>query len=53
MESLFSVLNSLVSFIIALGILVFAHELGHYLMARLTGMQVDIFAIGMGSRLFG
>jgi regulator of sigma E protease len=53
METFFSFLNAPIAFIVALGILVFVHELGHYLMARLTGMQVDTFALGMGYRLFG
>ena len=31
---------------LALGILVFIHELGHFLFARLFGMRVDAFSIG-------
>lgn len=46
-------LNSLFYFIIVLGILVFIHELGHFLAARLTGMRAEIFSIGMGKRLIG
>lgn len=45
--------NSLFYFIIVLGILVFVHELGHFLAARLTGMRAEVFSIGMGKRLFG
>ena len=33
---------------VALGILVFFHELGHYLVAKWTGMNVEIFSIGFG-----
>lgn len=40
-------------FIVTILILVFIHELGHFLAARLTGMRVDVFAIGFGKRLFG
>lgn len=36
---------------IALGILVFIHELGHYFAARLTGMTVEAFSIGFGRAL--
>lgn len=36
---------------IALGILVFIHELGHYFMARKTGMIVEVFSIGFGRPL--
>lgn len=34
--------------IIALGVLVFIHELGHYLVAKLVGMNVETFSIGFG-----
>jgi regulator of sigma E protease len=49
METIFSILY----FIIVIGILVFVHELGHFLMARLSGMRVEAFSLGMGFRLFG
>lgn len=32
----------------ALGVLVFIHELGHYFVARWVGMQVEVFSIGFG-----
>lgn len=47
------VLNSLFYFIIVIGILVFIHELGHFLAARSCGIRTDIFSFGMGPRLFG
>lgn len=34
--------------ILALGFLIFVHELGHYLVARWCGMKVDKFSIGFG-----
>lgn len=34
--------------ILGLGIIVFIHELGHFLMARLCGVDVEAFSIGMG-----
>src|SRR5437773_11829379 len=36
-----------------LGVLVFVHELGHFLVAKWLGVQVLSFSIGMGPRLFG
>ena len=45
--------SPLISFIIVIGILVFVHELGHFLTAKWTGMRADVFAIGMGPRVFG
>ncbi len=38
--------------IILIGILVVAHEYGHFIAAKLTGMRVDEFAVGFGKRLF-
>ncbi len=40
-------------FILTIGILVFIHELGHFLAARMCKMRTDVFAIGFGKRLFG
>ena len=40
-------------FILILGIVVFIHELGHFLMARRAGVFVEEFALGMGPKLFG
>ena len=44
---------SIIAFIILIGVLVFIHELGHFLAARWTGMRAEVFAVGMGPRLFG
>lgn len=46
-------LNTIFYFIIVIGILVFIHELGHFLAARAMGMRADIFALGMGPRILG
>ena len=43
----------LVAFVCALGPLVFFHELGHYLVARLFGIPAETFSIGFGHELFG
>jgi len=48
-----STLIPIVIFILILGIVVFIHELGHYLMARRAGVFVEEFALGMGPKLFG
>ncbi len=40
-------------FVITIGILVFIHEFGHFIAAKISGMQTDVFAIGFGKRLFG
>lgn len=46
-------LEYILYFLITLGVLVFVHELGHFLAARLCGMRASEFAFGMGPRLFG
>jgi len=46
-------ISNIVYFVIAIGILVAIHELGHFLAARMTGMRAEIFSIGMGKRLLG
>lgn len=35
------------------GLVVFVHELGHFLAAKLTGVYAPVFSLGWGSRLFG
>lgn len=42
-----------VAFIILMGVLVFVHELGHFLAARWNGIRCDVFAVGMGPRVMG
>jgi regulator of sigma E protease len=39
--------------ILVLGVLVFVHELGHFLMAKINGIGVDAFSIGFGKEIFG
>ncbi len=46
-------LVSIFVFIIVLSILVFVHELGHFVSAKLCNIYVDQFSIGMPPRLFG
>lgn len=42
-----------VSFLVVLGLLVFVHEWGHYIIARLCGVRVEVFSIGFGKEIFG
>lgn len=43
----------IVPFLAALTVLVFFHELGHFLVARWNGVKVDVFSVGFGPELFG
>ena len=45
-------LINLILFILILGSIVFIHEFGHFMMAKLTGVYVYEFAIGMGPKLW-
>lgn len=46
-----TILFTIISFIVALGILITFHEFGHYLIARLCGVKVLKFSIGFGQPL--
>jgi len=46
-------LGVVVPFLVILTVLVFVHELGHYLIARYNGVRVEVFSIGFGPELFG
>lgn len=39
--------------VFVLGLMVLVHEWGHFIIARLLGVRVDVFSIGFGPRLFG
>src|SRR5512136_1279864 len=45
--------NSVFAFLIVLGILIFFHEFGHFLIARLFRVGVEKFSLGFGPRLLG
>ncbi len=42
-----------VSFLIVLGIMVLVHEFGHFAVAKLCGVRVEVFSLGFGTRLLG
>jgi len=44
---------NIIAFVIVLGVLIFFHELGHFLVARLFGVGVEKFSLGFGPKLFG
>ena len=61
MNSIFDIMQLVASnvwfyggvFILVLSLLVFVHEWGHYIVARLCGVKVEVFSIGFGKELFG
>jgi regulator of sigma E protease len=44
-------MNSVLSFILVLGVLIFVHELGHFLLAKAFGVKVLKFSLGFGNKL--
>jgi len=46
-------LGTIIPFIIVLTVIVFVHEMGHYLVARWNGIAIHTFSIGFGPELFG
>jgi regulator of sigma E protease len=46
-------MNTAVSFVVVLGILIFVHELGHFLFAKLFKVRVLKFSLGFGPKMFG
>jgi len=48
-----TILGTIVAFLIVFGILVFIHEFGHFFVAKLVGVRVEVFSFGYGKRLFG
>ncbi len=48
-----SVIDYVLPFLIAITVLVFVHELGHYLVARWCGVRVEVFSVGFGPELYG
>ena len=53
MEFLTGIVTYILPFLVVLTVLVFVHELGHYLAARWAGVRVEVFSIGFGPELFG
>lgn len=53
MASLIHFAEHAIPFLIVLTILVFVHELGHYLVARYNKVKIEVFSIGFGPELFG
>ena len=44
---------TLLFFLLAIGPLIFVHEMGHYWIGRLFGVKAEVFSIGFGKELFG
>ncbi|MGB5483621.1 RIP metalloprotease RseP [Parasphingorhabdus sp.] len=47
------ILLTLLAFLIVIGVLVFVHEMGHYLVGRWCGVKAETFSIGFGKEIAG
>jgi len=45
------VLTTILAFVFVLGVLIFVHELGHFIAARRIGVRVITFSLGFGPKL--
>lgn len=52
-ETAFSTFGNILLAVLGISFLIFMHELGHYLAARLFKVHVEVFSIGFGPRLLG
>jgi regulator of sigma E protease len=46
-------MSTVIELLIVLGIMVLVHEFGHFAVAKLCGIRVEVFSIGFGKKLFG
>ncbi|MDG1022120.1 MAG: RIP metalloprotease RseP [Emcibacteraceae bacterium] len=53
MEALLSYGQMIASFLFVLTVLVFVHEWGHYIIARINGVRVEVFSVGFGPEIWG
>jgi regulator of sigma E protease len=49
---LHSGLSAIVPFVVLLGLLIFVHELGHFMVAKFFGVRVEVFSLGFGKKIF-
>lgn len=45
-------LSAIIPFVILLGVLIFVHEMGHFIVARWCGVRVEVFSMGFGKKIF-
>ena len=52
MDAILGFLQTIGPFLFVLGVLIFVHELGHFMVARWYGVKVLAFSLGFGPKLF-
>ena len=46
-------MTTILAFLFVLGVLIFVHELGHFVTAKMVGIKVERFSLGFPPRMFG
>ena len=46
-------ITTIIAFVVVLGVLIFVHELGHFMTAKMVDIEVPRFSIGLGPKAFG
>ena len=52
-DNIWTVLSFVPPFLVVLTVIVFVHELGHFLVARWCGVAIETFSVGFGREIFG
>ncbi|MGZ3725311.1 MAG: RIP metalloprotease RseP [Pseudobdellovibrio sp.] len=52
LNALSTLYSHVLPFVLLLGILVFVHEFGHFIVARMCGVRVEVFSLGFGKKIF-
>jgi regulator of sigma E protease len=53
MSNISNFFTDVIAVSIVLGVMIFVHEWGHFVAAKLAGVRVEVFSLGFGTRLFG
>jgi regulator of sigma E protease len=53
MSNISNFFTDIIAVSIVLGVMIFVHEWGHFIAAKLAGVRVEVFSLGFGTRLFG
>ena len=53
MDAALHLFHTLWSFFLILSVVVFIHEFGHYIIAKLCGVKIEAFSIGFGQQIVG
>ncbi|MCB0413134.1 MAG: site-2 protease family protein, partial [Bdellovibrionales bacterium] len=51
MQFIHSILTTIGPFFLLLGVLIFVHEFGHFIVAKFFGVRVEVFSLGFGKKI--